>query len=189
MKRTQKQEAPKRRKRAYELRQKGKSWKEVASVMECSVDAVQSLERRFREENNIPSHAHPQVQAFRRLPVSEMTRRLKVYGQHSVTRMERQKAAWLLREKGLSWKEIAESMDTTSSGAYALATSFTPKKLRALSTLKRTIRERQLRRMKLGQRVMKLRVAGKTWSQVEAQVGIHRSSAQRYYAYVVNLST
>lgn len=188
MKRTQKQEAPKRRKKAYELRQRGQSWKEVASHMDCSIDAAQALARRHRELNSIPSPPNPFVQAFLKDDLDEWVERYRhVYGRSSINRLERQHAASQLRESGKSWKEIAEEVGSTPSGAHALAACFTPKKLRALRLLRKKAREREallLKRIKSGQRIVQLREKQETWSDIALKMGVHRSSAQRYFHLV-----
>ncbi|WP_218948747.1 helix-turn-helix domain-containing protein, partial [Acinetobacter sp. YH16031] len=43
-------EALNRRKTAYELREKGLSWKEVAEAMQCSYNAVTSLAKRYKQQ-------------------------------------------------------------------------------------------------------------------------------------------
>ena len=45
------QEALNRRKTAYELREKGLSWKEVAEAMQCSYNAVTSLAKRYKQQD------------------------------------------------------------------------------------------------------------------------------------------
>jgi len=45
------QEALNRRKTAYELREKGLSWKEVAEAMQCSYNAVTSPAKRYKQQD------------------------------------------------------------------------------------------------------------------------------------------
>ncbi|EMF4356051.1 HTH domain-containing protein [Providencia rettgeri] len=45
------QEALNRRKTAYELRERGLSWKEVAEAMQCSYNAVTSLAKRYKQQD------------------------------------------------------------------------------------------------------------------------------------------
>ncbi|ENE3149009.1 plasmid replication protein [Escherichia coli] len=45
------QDALNRRKTAYELREKGLSWKEVAEAMQCSYNAVTSLAKRYKQQD------------------------------------------------------------------------------------------------------------------------------------------
>ncbi len=44
-------EALNRRKTAYELRERGLSWQEVAEAMQCSYNAVTSLAKRYRQQD------------------------------------------------------------------------------------------------------------------------------------------
>ena len=44
-------EALNRRKKAYELRESGLSWKEVAEAMQCSYNAVTSLAKRYKQQD------------------------------------------------------------------------------------------------------------------------------------------
>lgn len=45
------QDALNRRKTAYELRERGLSWKEVAEAMQCSYNAVTSLAKRYKQQD------------------------------------------------------------------------------------------------------------------------------------------
>ncbi len=45
------QEAAARRKQAFELRQKGLAWKDVADSMNATIDAVKSLAKRYKQQD------------------------------------------------------------------------------------------------------------------------------------------
>lgn len=45
------QEAATRRKQAFELRQKGLAWKDVADSMNSTIDAVKSLAKRYKQQD------------------------------------------------------------------------------------------------------------------------------------------
>jgi len=45
------QEAAARRKQAFELRQKGLEWKDVADSMNATIDAVKSLAKRYKQQD------------------------------------------------------------------------------------------------------------------------------------------
>ncbi|ENU1229216.1 MULTISPECIES: plasmid replication protein [Bacteria] len=45
------QEAAARRKQAFELRQKGLAWREVADSMNATIDAVKSLAKRYKQQD------------------------------------------------------------------------------------------------------------------------------------------
>ncbi|MEY0133879.1 sigma factor-like helix-turn-helix DNA-binding protein [Providencia rettgeri] len=47
------QEALERRKRAYELREKGLSWKDIAEAMGLTYNAVTSLAKRYKQQDLI----------------------------------------------------------------------------------------------------------------------------------------
>lgn len=45
------QEAASRRKKAYELRQKGLAWKDIADKMGATIDAAKSLAKRYKQQD------------------------------------------------------------------------------------------------------------------------------------------
>lgn len=45
------QEAASRRKKAYELRQRGLPWKDIADKMGATIDAVKSLAKRYKQQD------------------------------------------------------------------------------------------------------------------------------------------
>lgn len=45
------QEAASRRKKAYELRQKGLAWKDVADKMGATINAAKSLAKRYKQQD------------------------------------------------------------------------------------------------------------------------------------------
>lgn len=180
-----------RRKRAYELRQSGLRWAEVAKRMDATVNAVECLAQRHCIMNNLPRPLHP-IQPKTEAEVVKLLHKKPKTGRGK-ERILRQKKAHELKQAGKSWKEMAEELGTTPSGAQMLARAYTPKKLKALRVIGAKDRQRRQQRStgdkhlasveKLARKVYALRESGKGWGEVAKVMGMHWVKVNTYYRY------